>query len=80
MVRADDKPEVMRRRLATYDATVAEVVRQFHDVTAVYSDAKSGIWHVFSQMARALEHEGTRKNVAIRKKSSWMKKRLTSNL
>jgi adenylate kinase len=80
IIRADDREEVIRARLDTYEATVAGVVRQFHDVVVVQSDARAGIVHVFAQIVRALEQEGTRQNVAIRTKSANQKRRLTARL
>jgi adenylate kinase len=80
VIRADDREEVIRARLDTYENTVAGVVRQFHDVVVVQSDARSGIWHVFTQIVRSLETEGTRANVAIRTKSANQKRRLTARL
>lgn len=79
VIRSDDRAEVVRARLATYDSTVAGVVRQFHDV-AVVDAGTSGIWLVFSQLVRAIEQEGARDNVAIRTKSANQKSRLTANL
>ncbi len=80
VIRSDDAEHVIRARLALYDATVAGVVRQFHDCVLVQSDARAGIQFVFAQVVRALEQEGTRPNVAIRSKSSRQKRRLTSAL
>lgn len=80
VIRSDDTPEVMRARLATYDATVAGVVKQFADVRVVQCDARAGIFDVFAQIARCIENAGTRSNIAIRAKSANTKRRLTANL
>lgn len=80
VIRPDDRPEVMRRRLATYDATIAGVIRQFHDVEIVQCDSRAGIYDVFAMLVRCVDAKGTLKNVAIRAKSANTKRRLTSNL
>jgi len=90
--RSDDRESVMRQRLATYDATVAGVVRQFADVAVIGSSssgsgsgsgsggASTGIYDLFVQMVRAIDIPGTRRNVAIRSKSANTRRRLTARL
>ena len=79
VVRNDDKPEVIRARLHTYDTTIAGVIKQFHDV-AVIQCGKMGVYDCFTHIVRSLDTEGVRENLAIRSKSTNARRRLTARL